>query len=75
MVPVPVTAKMRRMLAPIEPSATTLIGPIMPRAWTWVPPHSSIERLPASITRTTSPYFSSKNAMAPICSASALLVS
>ena len=65
MVPVPVMASMRRRLEPIEPSDTILIGPMSPSACTWVPPHSSSECVPASSTRTTSPYLSPKNAMAP----------
>ncbi len=50
-------------------------GPIMPRAPTWVPPHSSIDSGPADTTRTRSPYFSPKKAMAPMAWASAQLVS
>ena len=46
-----------------------------PSAFTWVPPHSSVEWRPASSTRTMSPYFSPKNAMAPRAAASALVVS
>ena len=65
----PVTASMRRRLAPIELSPRILIGPMVPRAWTWVPPHSSTDWRPASTTRTTSPYFSPKKAMAPSRSA------
>ena len=41
---------------------------------TCVPPHSSIDG-PASSTRTMSPYLSPKNAIAPIASASFLVVS
>ena len=63
--PSPVTASMRRRLAPIEPSLTILIGPMKPSACTCVPPHSSIECSPASSTRTRSPYLSPKNAIAP----------
>ena len=37
----PVTASMRRRFEPIEPSDTTLMGPISPVARTCVPPHSS----------------------------------
>ena len=67
----PVTASMRRRFEPIEPSDTTLMGPISPVACTCVPPHSS--RLgPASRTRTTSPYLSPKKAMAPMAWASAI---
>ena len=73
--PVPVTASMRRRLAPIDASETILMGPMSPRARTWVPPHSSMEWRPASSTRTTSPYLSPKKAMAPRSAASALVVS
>ena len=69
--PSPVTASMRRRLEPIEPSLTTLIVPMSPVARTCVPPHSSIE-LPASSTRTMSPYLSPKKAIAPSASASDL---
>ena len=64
-VAVPVIASMRRRFDPIEPSDTTLIGPMSPSAFTCVPPHSSSECGPASSTRTTSPYLSPKNAIAP----------
>ena len=73
--PSPVSASMRRRLAPIDPSDTTVIGPIIPSAPTWVPPQSSTDRPPASTTRTTSPYLSPKKAMAPMRSASSLVVS
>ena len=46
-----------------------------PRARTWVPPHSSTERRPASSTRTMSPYLSPKKAMAPSCWARSMVVS
>ena len=59
----------------MEPSDTTLIGPMSPVRRTWVPPHSSVECGPASRTRTMSPYFSPKKAMAPSSAASALVVS
>ena len=54
---------MRRRFEPIELSLTILIGPMKPSACTCVPPHSSVEG-PASSTRTISPYFSPKNAIA-----------
>ena len=41
--PSPVIASMRRRFEPIEPSLTTLIGPMNPSACTWVPPHSSVD--------------------------------
>ncbi|GIU87950.1 MAG: hypothetical protein KatS3mg009_2465 [Acidimicrobiia bacterium] len=72
--PSPVIASMRRRLEPIEPSDTILIGPMNPSASTWVPPHSSTDG-PASSTRTRSPYFSPKKAIAPFASASAFEVS
>ena len=56
-------------------SDTTVMGPIMPRAPTWVPPHSSMECGPARTTRTRSPYLSPKKARAPMASAWALVVS
>ncbi len=56
---------MRRVFEPMEASETTCSGPIVPRAFTCVPPQSSTESCPASTTRTTSPYFSPKNAIAP----------
>ena len=68
------TASMRRRFEPIEPSLTILIGPMNPSAYTCVPPHSSVDG-PASSTRTISPYFSPKNAIAPMRSASAFVVS
>ena len=65
---------MRRRLEPIEPSLTILIGPMSPVADTCVPPHNSSE-LPASSTRTTSPYLSPKKAMAPLSLAACLVIS
>ena len=58
----------------MELSLTILMMPMSPVARTCVPPHSSIE-LPASRTRTMSPYLSPKNAIAPIAIASSLVVS
>ena len=63
------------MLEPIEPSLTILRSPMSPRAATCVPPQSSMEFGPARRTRTLSPYFSPKKAMAPSASASSLVVS
>jgi hypothetical protein len=65
---------MRRRFDPIEPSLTILMGPMNPSACTCVPPHNSVDG-PASSTRTMSPYFSPKNAIAPMRSASAFVVS
>ena len=72
---VPVTASMRRRFEPIDPSDTILIVPMSPVARTCVPPQSSRLLRPASSTRTMSPYLSPKKAMAPMASASALVVS
>ena len=69
------TAKSRRVLDPMDDSEMMVIGPIMPRAPTWVPPHSSMEWGPARTTRTRSPYLSPKKASAPMASAWALVVS
>ena len=66
----PVTASIRRVFEAMERSETIRSGPIIPRAETCVPPQSSTEACPASTTRTTSPYFSPKNAIAPALSAS-----
>ena len=72
---VPVTASSRRVFEPMDDSETTVMGPIMPSAPTWVPPHNSMEWGPARTTRTRSPYLSPKKARAPMASASALVVS
>ena len=63
------------MLEPIDPSDSSVMGPICPRESTWVPPQNSSEVGPACTTRTDAPYLSPKNAMAPICSASSREVS
>ena len=68
----PVTASMRRTPAATLPSETIRNGPISPVARTCVPPHSSCENPGISTTRTTSPYFSPKSAMAP--SSTAVLI-
>ncbi len=70
----PVIASMRRRLEPIDDSLVTFSVPMSPVALTCVPPHSSIDG-PASSTRTMSPYLSPKNEIAPIASASSLVVS
>lgn len=67
----PVTASIRRKFEPIEDSPMILMKPMSPVADTCVPPHSSVDA-PAFKTRTTSPYLSPKNAMAPAASASSL---
>ncbi len=69
------SAKIRRVLAPVEPSESRVIGPIWPRESTWVPPQNSSDDGPACTTRTEEPYLSPKNAMAPIFSASSRDVS
>ena len=73
--PNPVTASSRRMLDPIDPSDTILIRPMSPVAVTCVPPQSSMLLVPASSTRTRSPYLSPKNAIAPSSRASSIEVS
>ncbi len=60
---------MRRTPAATPVCALNRNGPTCPVVRTWVPPHSSIEG-PMRTTRTTSPYFSEKNAIAPRASAS-----
>ena len=66
-----VTASMRRIPAATELSATMRSIPIQPVAFTCVPPHNSIDE-PYLITRTSSPYFSPNNAIAPNSRASAI---
>ena len=70
MAPSPVTASMRRTPAPIDSSFVMRNNPISPVQWQWVPPQSSRDVGPASTTRTSSPYFSSKRWVAPDASAS-----
>ena len=65
---------MRRRLEPIELSLTILIVPMSPVAL-HVRAAAQLDRAPASSTRTMSPYLSPKNAIAPSCSASSLVVS
>ena len=67
---------MRRMLAALELSLSTLNRPISAEFWTWVPPHSSRENEPSptSTIRTTSPYFSPNSAIAPSRLASSSVV-
>ena len=60
---------MRRVLAPTEVLAVILQRPICEVDDTCVPPHSSRLKSSISSTRTNSPYFSSKNARAPISAA------
>ncbi|OPZ42704.1 MAG: hypothetical protein BWY94_02059 [Actinobacteria bacterium ADurb.BinA094] len=60
---------MRRVLAPTDWLAVILKRPICEVEETWVPPQSSRLKSSISSTRTNSPYFSSKNASAPISAA------
>ena len=69
----PVTASMRRTPAATPPSDVTAKRPMSPVARTWVPPHSSWLTSPTVTTRTLSPYFSPKSAMAPPAMASSVL--
>ena len=66
----PVTASMRRMPAATDDSLMILKQPIWAVFLTWVPPQNSVDQPQTSTTRTTSPYFSPKRAMAPIFLAS-----
>ena len=66
-----VIASMRRIPAAIELSLTIFIMPMLPVLATCVPPHSSTES-PYLMTRTLSPYFSPKRAIAPISRAWAM---
>ena len=58
-----------------------VMRPMSPVRLTWVPPHSSIEKvllpsaLPMETTRTSSPYFSPKSARAPDSMASSTAMS
>ena len=64
-----VMASMRRVFAPTDWLDVILNRPICEVDDTWVPPHSSRLKSSISSTRTNSPYFSSKNASAPISAA------
>ena len=61
----PVAASMRRTPAATPPSLMILKSPMSPSACACVPPQSSTESGVIVRTRTTSPYFSSKMAIAP----------
>ena len=63
--PSPVTASTRRMPAAMPVSDTILKKPMSPVRRTCVPPQSSVEKSPMPRTRTSSPYFSPKSAIAP----------
>ena len=68
----PVAASIRRTPAAIADSETILKKPICPVAAACVPPQSSHES-PNFTTRTLSPYFSPKSAIAPISCASSMV--
>ncbi len=70
----PVMASIRRTPAATALSDTILNRPMVPVLLVWVPPQSSTES-PKRTTRTTSPYFSPKRAMAPILRASSMVAS
>ena len=67
---------MRRTPAEMLLSYTTLQTPISPVRVTCVPPHNSRlnDPSPTETTRTLSPYFSPNSAMAPVLSASSMLI-
>ena len=58
----------------MEPSDRKVTTPSWPDRWAWVPPHSSCAQSPTETTRTRSPYFSPKSAMAPIARASSCVM-
>jgi hypothetical protein len=62
----PTSDSTRRLEAPTDDSPTMLIMPTSALVDTWVPAQSSRDQgPPMSTTRTTSPYFSPNNAIAP----------
>ena len=63
--PAPVCASMRRTPAATPPSDVIENRPMSPVAAQWVPPHSSMLKVGIDTTRTLSPYFSPKSAIAP----------
>jgi hypothetical protein len=69
-----VTASIRRTPEAMPLSPMILTRPMSPTAFTWVPPHSSVEKSPMRSTRTWSEYFSPKSAMAPDALASSRLM-
>jgi hypothetical protein len=71
----PATASTRRTPEATAPSVVTLSRPISPVRPRCVPPHSSVEKSPILITRTRSPYFSPKSAIAPVLRASSRFIS
>ncbi|OPZ59194.1 MAG: hypothetical protein BWY87_01127 [Deltaproteobacteria bacterium ADurb.Bin510] len=70
----PATASRRLTPAETELSLMILTRPISPVAAQWVPPQSSTETPPIETTRTVSPYFSPKSAMAPMLTARSLSI-
>ena len=68
----PVVASMRRTPAATPLSAAIAKRPISPVARTCVPPHSSVLKPGIDTTRTVSPYFSPKSAIAPAAIASSV---
>ena len=56
---------MRRTPEATEPSDLMRKAPALAVLSRWVPPQNSMEKSPISTTRTVSPYFSPKRAMAP----------
>ena len=70
----PVLASIRRIPAATLASETILNIPIWPVLRAWIPPQNSHEG-PKRTTRTLSPYFSPKRAIAPIFLASSIGVS
>ena len=67
----PVNASIRRTPAATELSDMIFIMPMLPVAATWVPPQNSTDE-PNCMTRTWSPYFSPKRAIAPSSLASSI---
>jgi hypothetical protein len=55
-------------------SERNLTSPSWPERRAWVPPHSSRAQSPTDTTRTSSPYFSPKSAIAPHRRASSWLI-
>ena len=63
--PIPEISSILLVPAATELSETSLTQPRLPVAKTCVPPQSSLEKSPIFTTRTVSPYFSPKSAIAP----------
>ena len=68
----PVTASIRRTPEPIPPSEVIRNWPINPVFSTWEPPHNSMENSGTDTTRTSEPYFSPNNAIAPFAFAASM---